>query len=55
VGSPGAGAYGLSIDDAQNALSTAVGGENISTIVKDSERYPVNVRYLRDSGPIWNR
>src|SRR5882672_11393124 len=40
--------YGLSIDDAQNALSTAVGGENISTIVKGQERYPVNVRYLRD-------
>jgi len=40
--------YGLSIDDAQNALSTAVGGEDISTIVKGQERYPVNVRYMRD-------
>jgi Cu(I)/Ag(I) efflux system membrane protein CusA/SilA len=40
--------YGLSIDDAQNALSTAVGGENISTVVKGRERYPVNVRYMRD-------
>jgi copper/silver efflux system protein len=40
--------YGLSIDDAQNALSTAVGGENISTIIKGQERYPVNVRYMRD-------
>jgi Cu(I)/Ag(I) efflux system membrane protein CusA/SilA len=40
--------YGLSIDDAQNTLATAVGGENISTIVKGQERYPVNVRYLRD-------
>jgi len=42
------GRYGLSIDDAQNALSTAVGGEDISTIVKGQERYPVNVRYMRD-------
>ena len=40
--------YGLSIDDAQNALSTAVGGENVTTLIKGRERYPVNVRYLRD-------
>jgi len=40
--------YGLSIDDAQNALSTAVGGENVTTVIKGRERYPVNVRYLRD-------
>jgi copper/silver efflux system protein len=40
--------YGLSIDDAQNALSTAVGGENISTMIKGRERYPINVRYQRD-------
>jgi copper/silver efflux system protein len=40
--------YGLSMDDAQTALTTAVGGEDISTIVKGQERYPVNVRYLRD-------
>ena len=29
-------------------LRSAVGGENISTIVKGQERYPVNVRYMRD-------
>jgi len=40
--------YGLSMQDAQNALSTAVGGENISTVIKDRERYPINVRYARD-------
>jgi len=39
---------GLSIDDAQNALSTAVGGENISTTIEGRERYPINVRYKRD-------
>ena len=40
--------YGLSIDDAQDALSTAVGGENVSTMIDGRERYPINVRYLRD-------
>jgi len=40
--------YGLSIDDAQNALSTAVGGDNVTTMIEGRERYPVNVRYLRD-------
>jgi copper/silver efflux system protein len=40
--------YGLSIDDAQNSLSTAVGGENISTLIKGRERYPIDVRYMRD-------
>jgi copper/silver efflux system protein len=40
--------YGLSIEDAQNSLSTAVGGENVTTAIEGRERYPVNVRYLRD-------
>jgi copper/silver efflux system protein len=40
--------YGLSIEDAQNALSTAVGGENVSTTIEGRERYPINVRYKRD-------
>jgi Cu(I)/Ag(I) efflux system membrane protein CusA/SilA len=40
--------YGLSIDDAQDALSTAVGGENVTTVIEGRKRYPVNVRYLRD-------
>ena len=39
---------GLSIEDAQNALSTAVGGENVSTTIEGRERYPINVRYKRD-------
>ena len=41
-------ANGLSIEDAQNALSTAVGGDNISTTIEGRERYPINVRYKRD-------
>ena len=40
--------YGLSVDDAQNALSTAVGGDNVTTVIAGRARYPVNVRYLRD-------
>jgi Cu(I)/Ag(I) efflux system membrane protein CusA/SilA len=40
--------YGLSMDDAQKALSTAVGGDNVSTMIEGRERYAINVRYLRD-------
>ncbi|MBE0656700.1 MAG: efflux RND transporter permease subunit [Bryobacteraceae bacterium] len=40
--------YGLSIDDAQAVLMSAVGGENVTTTVEGRERYPVNVRYYRD-------
>jgi copper/silver efflux system protein len=40
--------YGLSIDDAQAVIQNAIGGENITTTVEGQERYPVNVRYMRD-------
>ncbi len=40
--------YGVSIDDVQSVLSSAVGGENVTTTVEGRERYAVNVRYLRD-------
>ncbi len=40
--------YGLTIDDAQSVLTSAVGGENVTTTVEGRERYSVNVRYLRD-------
>ena len=40
--------YGLTVDDAQGVLTSAVGGENVTTTVEGRERYPVNVRYLRD-------
>ena len=40
--------YNLSLDAAQQALSTAVGGDNVSTVIAGQERYPINVRYLRD-------
>ncbi|MGD0199557.1 MAG: CusA/CzcA family heavy metal efflux RND transporter [Bryobacteraceae bacterium] len=40
--------YGLSMDEAQMAITNAIGGENVTTTVEGRERYPVNVRYLRD-------
>ncbi|HYU46131.1 MAG TPA: CusA/CzcA family heavy metal efflux RND transporter [Terriglobales bacterium] len=40
--------YGLGIDEAQAVIQNAIGGENISTTVQGRERYPVNVRYMRD-------
>ncbi len=38
--------YGLSMDDAQMVVMTAIGGDNVTTTVEGRERYPVNVRYL---------
>lgn len=40
--------YGLNIDEAQAAVQNAIGGENVTTAVEGRERYPVNVRYMRD-------
>ena len=39
--------YGLTIDDAQSVLMTAVGGETATTTVEGRERYAVSVRYQR--------
>jgi Cu(I)/Ag(I) efflux system membrane protein CusA/SilA len=40
--------YNLSIDQVQAVVQNAIGGENVSTTVEGRERYPINVRYLRD-------
>ena len=40
--------YGLSIEEAQTVVQNAIGGENVTTTVEGRERYPVNVRYMRD-------
>ncbi|MEX2489130.1 MAG: CusA/CzcA family heavy metal efflux RND transporter [Pseudomonadales bacterium] len=40
--------YGLTVDDIQNVIMTAVGGMNITHTVEGLERYPVNLRYPRD-------
>lgn len=39
--------YGLSIDDVQKVVATALGGETVTTTVEGRERYGVNVRYPR--------
>jgi Cu(I)/Ag(I) efflux system membrane protein CusA/SilA len=40
--------YGLTIDDVQEIIQSAIGGSNITTTVEGRERYPVNIRYARD-------
>lgn len=40
--------YGLSVEDAQMIVMSAIGGENVTTTIEGRERYPVNVRYGRD-------
>jgi Cu(I)/Ag(I) efflux system membrane protein CusA/SilA len=40
--------YGLSVEDVQDVLMSAIGGENVTTTIQGRERYPVNVRYMRD-------
>jgi copper/silver efflux system protein len=40
--------YGLSVEEAQAVVQSAIGGENVTTAVEGRERYPVNVRYMRD-------
>jgi Cu(I)/Ag(I) efflux system membrane protein CusA/SilA len=40
--------YGLSIDDANMMVMTAVGGDNQTTTIDGRQRYGVNVRYARD-------
>lgn len=40
--------YGLTVDRANEVVMSAIGGENVSTTVEGRERYPINVRYLRD-------
>jgi len=40
--------YGLTVGDVQDAIQTAVGGREVTTIVHGLERYPVTVRYARE-------
>lgn len=40
--------YGLSIDDVEMVIMSAIGGENITTTIEGRERYPVNLRYPRE-------
>jgi Cu(I)/Ag(I) efflux system membrane protein CusA/SilA len=40
--------YGLSLGDVQDVISTALGGETVTTTVEGLERFGVNVRYPRE-------
>jgi len=40
--------YGISVSDADMAIMSAIGGENVSTTIEGRERYPINVRYMRE-------
>jgi Cu(I)/Ag(I) efflux system membrane protein CusA/SilA len=40
--------YGLTIEDVQNVIMSAIGGETVSTTIEGRERYSINLRYPRD-------
>ena len=40
--------YGLTIMDIGQIIESAIGGESIATTIEGRERYPINVRYLRE-------
>ena len=39
---------GLSIDEVQSVVSSAIGGENIAETIEGRRRFPINVRYPRE-------
>jgi Cu(I)/Ag(I) efflux system membrane protein CusA/SilA len=41
--------YGLNVADVQSVLQAAVGGKQVSTTVQGRERYPIIVRYARET------
>jgi len=40
--------YGLSVQDVQDVITTAIGGMNVTYTIEGLERYPVNLRYNRE-------
>ncbi len=40
--------YGLSVQAIENVIESALGGMNVTQTVEGLERYPVNLRYMRD-------
>jgi copper/silver efflux system protein len=40
--------YGLTIQDAEEIIISAIGGETVTTTIEGTQRYSVNVRYARD-------
>ncbi len=48
VNRPEAARYGLTVEDIQRAVTSGIGGSNITENIEGRERYPINVRYERD-------
>jgi Cu(I)/Ag(I) efflux system membrane protein CusA/SilA len=40
--------YGISVDDVQDVIETAIGGKNLTTAIDGRQRLPISVRYARD-------
>jgi Cu(I)/Ag(I) efflux system membrane protein CusA/SilA len=40
--------FGLTVQDVQDVITSAIGGMNVTTTVEGLERYPVNIRYPRE-------
>lgn len=40
--------YGIGVAEIQDVISTALGGETLTTTVEGRQRFPVRIRYLRD-------
>ncbi|MCK6371962.1 MAG: CusA/CzcA family heavy metal efflux RND transporter, partial [Gammaproteobacteria bacterium] len=40
--------YGLTVMEVGRIIESAIGGESIATTIEGRERYPINVRYLRE-------
>src|SRR5205085_3529114 len=41
--------YGMNVSDVQAVVSAAIGGENVSETVEGLQRFPINVRYPRET------
>ena len=42
------GRYGINVGDVQDVIESAIGGENIGTVIDGRQRFPIRVRYERE-------
>ncbi|MEK6571920.1 MAG: efflux RND transporter permease subunit, partial [Bacteroidota bacterium] len=40
--------YGINVGDVQDIIETAIGGQNIGTVIDGRQRFPIRVRYERE-------
>lgn len=40
--------HGINLGDVQDIVESAIGGENIGTVIEGRQRFPIRVRYARD-------